>query len=372
MSERGTSLEPVPDRAWDLAASALEAEGLDSAKCPNCGAILIGRYCAVCGQERDTHRRSLKILMHDFLEDIASLDSRVLRTAKALFAQPGELPSAFREGRTQRYVPAVRLYFFVSLVFFLILSITDIAIMQLQVEVHQTGTVRYSPDGTMTVKAGPDAKINKDLVEQAKKSGIVIDTKNKGNDNDATVTVKPYFFLPVGAVHSSLPEGARKVLNRMTESAQKDEAGSFGAKMFAGFQHVSNDPAVLNKPLSDWIPRVLFILMPVYAGLLALFYFREHKRYFFVDHLILSLNLHSAGFVLMLFAAAVAQFLPGEILLVGLGLLGGIYFLLAMKRFYGESWPWTVTKFFCVNFVYICFFVLPALGVVILLSLTET
>jgi len=71
-------------------------------------------------------------------KDIASFDSRILRTAIALFAQPGELSLAFHEGRTQRYVPAVRLYLFISLIFFLFLSITSTAILQLEIDHHQS------------------------------------------------------------------------------------------------------------------------------------------------------------------------------------------------------------------------------------------
>ena len=78
------------------------------------------------------------------IKDIASFDSRILRTARALFLEPGELALAFREGRTQRYVPAIRLYLFVSLIFFLILSATGIAILQLELT---TTTNRYFTNG---------------------------------------------------------------------------------------------------------------------------------------------------------------------------------------------------------------------------------
>ena len=84
-------------------------------------------------RSRDMHRRSVCSLVHDFIEDIVSFDSRILRTARALLFQPGELPRAFREGRTRRYVPAMRLYFFVSLIFFVILGgFTASRIMQLR------------------------------------------------------------------------------------------------------------------------------------------------------------------------------------------------------------------------------------------------
>ena len=118
--------------AMELAVEAALERGSRIVPCGNCAAPVLGKYCGECGQAMDTHRRSVFHLLHDLLTDIASFDSRVLRTIRALFLQPGELPVAFREGRTQRYVPPIRLYLFVSLIFFLFLSVTNIAIFQLE------------------------------------------------------------------------------------------------------------------------------------------------------------------------------------------------------------------------------------------------
>src|SRR5581483_8552934 len=90
--------------------------------CANCRAPLSGPFCAACGQAMETHRRSLYRLVRGFIADLLSLESRTLRTSWVLLARPGELSRAFKEGRIQRYVPPVRLYLFVSLLFFVALS----------------------------------------------------------------------------------------------------------------------------------------------------------------------------------------------------------------------------------------------------------
>src|SRR5215468_7137529 len=130
MNDLEAILETSGAAAVEIAASALAERGEKVHPCPNCGKPMIGPYCAVCGQERDTHRRSIWGLAKVLIEDIASFDSRILRTGWALVLRPGELASAFREGRTQRYLPALRLYLFVSLIFFVILGVSNIAIMQ--------------------------------------------------------------------------------------------------------------------------------------------------------------------------------------------------------------------------------------------------
>ena len=123
MDELEAILETGGAAAVEIAASALAERGGTVGQCANCGHPIIGPYCAICGQPINTHRRSLGHLLHEFFKDIVSFDSRILRTARAITMQPGELPKAFREGRTQAYMPAVRLYLFVSLIFFLMLSI---------------------------------------------------------------------------------------------------------------------------------------------------------------------------------------------------------------------------------------------------------
>src|SRR6478609_10584662 len=117
--------------ALELAAEVAMERGERIVPCCNCAAPVLGKYCGACGQPVDTHRRSVLHLLHDLIADIASFDNRILRTLKALFFQPGELALAFRQGRTQRYVPPIRLYLFTSLIFFLTLSLAHIAIFQL-------------------------------------------------------------------------------------------------------------------------------------------------------------------------------------------------------------------------------------------------
>ena len=86
------------------AAEALESAGLSHREyCGNCGTKFSGRFCLGCGEECDTHRRSLAVLPHNLIEDVLSFDSPIQRTAIALIFRPEVLPCAFREGRIRRY-----------------------------------------------------------------------------------------------------------------------------------------------------------------------------------------------------------------------------------------------------------------------------
>ena len=333
--------------------AALERGGRWIRPCGNCAAPVLGKYCGECGQAVDTHRRSVIHLLHDLLSDILSFDSRVLRTIRALFLQPGELPTAFREGRTQRYVPPIRLYLFVSLIFFLFLSVTDIAIMQVEVgpptahhpccrqnRSHRTN--RMSP----TDADGPrPASVNLDW--------------------------KVHYFTHAMTSRPQLAAGVRQAIDHDKAIVAKGSTPDNSRRLIGILETVASEPAAINKPLTDWLPRVLFILLPGFAAVLALFYWRQRREFLFVDHMVFSLSIHSFMFAAILIAIGLAQFLGRTFMLYSV--LGAIwlYLILAMRRFYRQGWGLTVAKFFLVSAVYGFVFLLPAVTTIFVVSLVD-
>jgi hypothetical protein len=365
--------------AVEVAASALAERGGQVHPCPNCGKPMIGAYCAICGQARDVNRRSVWGLIKVLVEDIASFDSRIMRTGWALVLRPGELASAFREGRTQRYLPALRLYLFVSLIFFLVLGATNLALMQLVVKATPTKITwingqAYIPNPAYD-EGDSDTHFMPKMIKMDNKKAL-----KPGGHYEYSSQV--YFFAPIGAYHTVLTPEARARLKDASVNVEIGDKPKSPAKakaaektknwieqhVFDGLQRVANDPAALNGPMTTWVPRILFLLMPLYAMWLALFYVRKRKQFFFVDHLIFSLTIHSFGFVLLLAAAGAAQLLPGETVAWGTLAVGGVYGLIATRNFYRQNWFWTVVKFASVSFFYVCFCVMPAFGVVMGLS----
>jgi hypothetical protein len=375
MSDMEAILETGAALGIEYAATRLAEEGRPPGNCANCGAPLVGPYCAMCGQGPDMHRRTIRGLAHDLFEDIASFDSRILRTAKALLFQPGELPLAFHEGRTRRYVPALRLYFFVSLIFFLILGGFNIAIMQLQV-VAKPLKLTFDAKGNAYM---PNPAYDPRDPDQRKLPKVIRLPRNDVARDLAhyTYSTQTYFFAPIGAYHSTLPPqalarlkkaqadlGARinKEKNPKKRAEAKALKGWVDRHVFGGMARLASNPAALNEPLTTWIPRVLFLLLPLYALLLALFYWRQRKKFYLVDHLIFSLSVHTFTFVALLAAAGLAQFLSGGTVFWLFLLSIGVYVLLSIRRFYQQNWLWSVVKTLAISGIYTIFFLLPALG----------
>ncbi len=83
-----------------------------------------GKYCGVCGQRVEYHLHSIWDLLGEAAEVLTHADSRLWRTLGSLVSRPGWLTRQFIEGRRARYLSPFRLYFVLSVLFFIIVSIT--------------------------------------------------------------------------------------------------------------------------------------------------------------------------------------------------------------------------------------------------------
>lgn len=353
MSDLGAILETGGAAAVEFAASQIAERGGKPAHCANCKEPLLGPYCAICGQPRDVHRRSVGALLTDLFKDIASFDSRILRTTRALLLEPGELVKAFREGRTQPFVPPMRLYLFVSLLFFVTLSLSHLALVQFE--------ILASP---LTVQI--DGRGRPFIMTDGEKT--VLPQRYADEKQHFTFNTHATFFSSLGSRHSKMSADALEIMDARMAARGNSKASWIEKTINATFHKLAVDPAALNGSITEMVPKALFALLPMFAVLTALFYWRQRREFFFVDHLVFSLNYHSFGFALALLAALAAQVLPGGLVFLGMVLLMGLYLLLAMRRVYGQSWVWTGVKFAAIGTIYSLFFLAPAFVAILALS----
>lgn len=93
-----------------------------------------------------------------------------------------------------------------------------------------------------------------------------------------------------------------------------------------------------NEVLTHWIPRAMFLLVPAFAGLVAVTAGRSGRNY--PQHLYFALHLHAAWFFAgsVVAAARIAKVSPLTSVVSGLAsLYGVVYFVLAFRRAYGAS-----------------------------------
>jgi hypothetical protein len=112
------------------------------------------------------------------------------------------------------------------------------------------------------------------------------------------------------------------------------------------------DAAVQARFLSDDLPRLMFALLPMFALLLKLVYW---ERLYF-DHLIFSLHLHSAAYLIFALQLPLENIASHNaiLLFVQAVLLGSLlaHFVPAVRRVYQSSWLGILSRSALVLFAY--------------------
>src|SRR5947209_18211575 len=88
--------------------------------CENCGAQLVGEYCARCGQHAVDYKRSIWRVLIDAADSFLNWDTKFLSSIWVLLTRPWKLTNDFNAGRRARYVHPLRLYLLASIAFFLL------------------------------------------------------------------------------------------------------------------------------------------------------------------------------------------------------------------------------------------------------------
>jgi hypothetical protein len=131
--------------------------------CANCGTVLEGPYCHACGQNADTHKRSIGHLIWEAIEGMFHLDGRLAATLPALFFKPGMLAKDYMEGRIVRHVPPFRT-FLVALLLFIFAAEHAIHSAQhhAEEEAHKRAEALATPQGRAAEAARLRAEAAKD------------------------------------------------------------------------------------------------------------------------------------------------------------------------------------------------------------------
>ena len=251
------------------------------ASCLNCGAALGGPFCGQCGQKAVHPKPTLHELFYDGLEEFLHFDGKIVQTLRTLAARPGQLTVDIVEGRRARYIAPLRLYLTCSLIYFLIAAVSPIQTLTITVSDNQSGGKRVVTGGRSLSE--DDRKSVEEVVQRS----------------------RPLM---------------RPLIRRMVD-----------------------DPVGLQTDVFHAWPKAMFVLLPVFAAIVALFFRRRH----FVEHMYFALHVHAFAFLVMAVNATVAlAHLRWLSVPLGIAVLIGlpVYAHLAFKRVYGASNLITIVK----------------------------
>ena len=272
------------------------------AVCLNCGAQLGGLFCSHCGQRAIAAYPTLRELLGDAWLEVSGWDGRFARTFRTLLRHPGLLTVEALAGRRARYVSPVRLYLVASVTYFLIAALSP--------NVRPTRTAQMP--GPDNVKIEPNVRPTRTA-------------QMPGPDNVKIDVLDPQAMTPEDRL------AAERNLERAPWWAQ------------AVIRPAITDPAGFRRDFLTTLPRVLFVLVPVFAAILSLFYRRRH----FPQHLLFGLHLHAAIFT-ALAVGELAAF-TGNVVLIGATeaialVFLVVYVLVSSRRVYGERWAMVLLK----------------------------
>lgn len=87
--------------------------------CKSCGRVVHGLYCSACGEKVLTPKdHTLKHYLGALLNAFTFADSKFLNTLKAVVLRPGELSTAYMDGRRVAYMRPVPFFFLANFIYF--------------------------------------------------------------------------------------------------------------------------------------------------------------------------------------------------------------------------------------------------------------
>lgn len=251
--------------------------------CRNCEAELTGPYCARCGQRDLPPDPSFGELFAEAWDAFVNLDGRAVQTFRLLLLRPGELTVRYVAGKRAAFLPPLRLYLIMSVAYF--------------------------------------------LVQQARDVDPVINFNDRGS------------AVEVGRGDSA---ASRPVATVQGDAKPLPE---WEARIKRGALSTKNNSRAFSAMVREHMPKAIFLLVPLYALLLAGVYWR--RRIKLPGHMIFALHGHAYVFAVFLVSAVAKALLPeGAVSWVeGPALLTLVWwFPVALRRVYGGSWKATIAR----------------------------
>ena len=334
--------------------------------CTNCHSALINKadFCHKCGQKNTNRRLTVKELFSHFFDNVFNLDSKIFRTLSAVLI-PGKLTNAFLNGQRQKYYHPIRL--------FLVLIVISLA------------GLKYQSDIPLPTK------LKKDRIDKLKERKRLMDVFDKGinsiseKTNQNTViqtldTLSSFFYKNSGKRVDSIDinqavriandyDGFHIAVEDFGKYSAEEILEVYKVKGFFKRLMIQQKIKMLEEG-TNFIPFVMekvtwvvFFVLLLLSLIFKLLYFKSDFLY--LEHLIFGIHLNSFFFIIMSILITLPEDILQKILPWTL-ILMAIYFFIALKRVYKQSYLLTSLKFvpilICYFFSFLFGFILTIIG----------
>ncbi|HLT53448.1 MAG TPA: DUF3667 domain-containing protein [Flavobacteriaceae bacterium] len=344
--------------------------------CSNCTSQFDATYtfCPYCGQKRDDEL-TLGVLFYNTISNYFSFDARFFKSFIPLMIKPGFLPKEFVGGKRLTYIHPAQMYLFVTVIFFFIFSFT---VRDSRASIDSAMKENFAKKVIDSVDQGGEVVLDSAKVEQMLKplkdnqayTGMS-DEEIKNLDSIIKTSgsqKKKYnsnFNFNEEEVDSMIQAGAtdEEVYKFMGMS---DDAGyikrKFYSKVLKFYKSKDSGVGAIYQAFFDSIPIAMFFLLPIFALLFKLFYYRKGR---FAHHLVFSFY-----FFCFLFMVFTLELLVNKIVNVPdwidwlIAFSTFFYLFIAVKRFYGQGWILSYFKTAVISFLFLLLIIPMAAGIV--------
>jgi len=338
-------------------------------RCQNCDYPLETdfNFCPRCSQHNSDKLTSFWRLVMEVISDFFSYDSRFVKTIFPFLFKPGFLTNEYVAGRRVRYMHPLRLYVFVSLLYFSVFSVVvgrsvkddndqpDVTLNRVQAD-SVRAELRRNLKGELsdTDMAKVDSALR--VVAKAKRPGLIDvnlnDDDDEGGDGEGELNRYLRLINTKGITENQVLDSLRW---------ERNGRNLFKARQGIRLANLKKDEFV--EFFMGKISLMMFAMLPFVALFMKLLYVR--RRRYYMEHLTFMLHIHAFTFLVLALALLYDYYTDTSQAGLWATLLILVYVTVAFRRVYRQGWFRTLSKMFILFMSYsisLAFFLLLTLA----------
>ncbi len=256
--------------------------------CANCDYTFLQceHFCPNCGQENHSPNQPIRYYFHELIESVFHFDGKIYLTLKTLFRYPGKITLEFNQNKRARYTPPVRLYVFISFIYFVLLQfpskeeMTEIISTKAGNEISDSTASHHTEinDSENLLKIDSSQSVIKDSSREEEVGIFKLILNNNENKKFKNVSFDQIDSIIIA---EGMTPGyfTRKLFKQYLKTINADE----------------NYIERLREKAYKFASVGLFFLMPAFAFIIYLLHFRRSINYY--EYLIFSIHYHTLVFI---------------------------------------------------------------------------
>jgi len=332
------------------------------------------KFCPNCGLKQ-ADDITLKSLFYNTIQNYLAFDARFFKSFIPLLTKPGFLPKQFVKGKRLTFLHPAQLYLFSTILFFFVFSFhvnSNAEVLNSSLSDVFSKKNNKIDDGESNKLTIEDSIRRVEVRQTLENNKALLNLTEKQIDSIVTANVEKEkvnmdWGFSTKKIDSLIDVGSsNEVIYR--EMGLKKDAGMFQRQAYKQTLKFYKSPQAgsVYKYFIQSIPIALFFLLPIFALLLRLFYYKLKS---YAKHLVFSFYFFAFIFFVFTIIAIVNYIydIPDEIDVL-LILSCFFYLLIAIKNYYNKGWLNTIVKSVLLVFTYFTFIIPVGIICTILVS----